>query len=283
MSSSYSTTKILNPKTRKQTIRVVSSKARPLHTPRRVRFRRASKLSEESGKEIMKATITENSSATVKIKGVHLEKNLSLFERNHLKLNHPSGASTKDSAKRRPSRARRTATVGSMKKEKPQGIYSEFNGPDIRKPVPKKGSGTRSQAAMSVEPKRQSGFRVERVKLISPVKISDQIVSLSSGTYGKLNAATSVEAKRRSGFHVDRKKPTPAVKKSCQKVTPAPIISTATHSKPVLIQSGMPSGRAKTVNYHNNDRGKFVRTVSKAPQSRTPQRVATEGLVRNSR
>lgn len=58
-----------------------------------------SKFSEEFGKEIMKVMIIENSLVIVKIKGVYLEKNLSLFERNYLKLNYFFGVLMKDFVK----------------------------------------------------------------------------------------------------------------------------------------------------------------------------------------
>lgn len=58
-----------------------------------------SKFSEEFGKEIMKVMIIENSLVMVKIKGVYLEKNLSLFERNYLKLNYFLGVLMKDFVK----------------------------------------------------------------------------------------------------------------------------------------------------------------------------------------
>lgn len=58
-----------------------------------------SKFSEEFGKEIMKVMIIENSLVIVEIKGVCLEKNLSLFERNYLKLNYFFGVLMKDFVK----------------------------------------------------------------------------------------------------------------------------------------------------------------------------------------
>ena len=107
MSSSYATTKLLYASTKRQKIRIVSSKAQPLHKPKRVRFRIASKIEEKSGNVISTDSFTKVTSVTEQRTRVHLERNLIPDQGNHLKPSYYSGT-TGSETKRRPSRTRGT-------------------------------------------------------------------------------------------------------------------------------------------------------------------------------
>ena len=316
MSSSYATTKLLYASTKRQKIRIVSSKAQPLHKPKRVRIRIASKIEEKSGNVISTDSFTKVTSVTEQRTRVHLERNLILDQENQKRRPSRTRGTAHDSAQKerlklvaphsrqrssytrqqpvfdkaakpQPSRDRRSDHHSAKTDgEKPAGACSKLYAPNSQPASCYKGEklafGSARRPRSSQYPSKQvvhPSTPHDSAKKERPVAASNNLAASDSR---QIRVPVARVPKQRSGI---RMKET-SDKKPGQRMVPVELISTTTQRKPVVLQDRKPgpvkirSPNARPNNYvytpQNNSSRKFSRIVSPASRCPPTQRVTTE-------
>lgn len=271
MSSSYATTTLLYASTKRQKIRIVSSKAQPLHKPKRVRIRIASKIEEKSGNVISTDSFTKVTSVTEQRTRVHLERNLipdqgnqkrrpsrtrgtahDSAQKERLKLVAPHSRQRSSytrqqpvfdrAAKPQPSRDRRSDHHSAKTDgEKPAGACSQVYAPNSQPTSCYKGQklafGSARRPRSSQYPSKQvvhPSTPHDSAKKERPVAAYNKLAASDSR---QIRVPVARVPKQRSGI---RMKET-SDKKPGQRMVPVELISTTTQSrKPVVLQDRKP-------------------------------------------
>lgn len=175
MSSSYSTTKLLDPSAKKQRVRIISSKIQPVHRPQRPRFQIVSKSGYKiTGKGMIGRVVLE----TVQRKTIHFQEGIPDQEKPRNLWRTPRARQPSSETKPRRLRTPFTHNSGILK-EPLAGPCRKFNVP-VEKPQFQLGPDRRLPRDTMVRvPLQRSGFHKEQTSF--PISPSGNVVRLTRG------------------------------------------------------------------------------------------------------